>query len=83
LAAGALTVADVLSRFGVRLRELRQRGGVSQERLAELAGLHRTYVSSVERGERNISLLNIDKLADALGVPIAELFPQPAASPRG
>lgn len=83
MAAGALTVADVLSRFGVRLRELRQRGGVSQERLAELAGLHRTYVSSVERGERNISLLNIDKLADALGVPIAELFPQPAASPRG
>jgi transcriptional regulator with XRE-family HTH domain len=68
-------VDDVLVRFGERLREVRQAAGVSQEKLAELAGLHRTYVSSVERGLRNISLVNIDKLARALKVSLAELMP--------
>lgn len=68
-------VASILVRFGKRLREIRQANGVSQERLAELAGLHRTYVSSVERGERNISLLNIDRLASALKVSPADLMP--------
>ncbi len=68
-------MADVRERFGQRLREIRRQRGVSQEKLAELAGLHRTYVSSVERGERNISLLNIEKLAGALGVPLAKLMP--------
>ena len=57
------------------LREVRERVGVSQEKLAEMAGLHRTYVSSVERGKRNISLLNIERLAGALDVPMAELMP--------
>jgi transcriptional regulator with XRE-family HTH domain len=69
-------VEDVLVRFGKRLREVRQAAGVSQEKLAELAGLHRTYVSSVERGLRNISLVNIDKLARALKVTLAELMPK-------
>jgi transcriptional regulator with XRE-family HTH domain len=69
-------VADpVLAAFGNRLREVRRKSGVSQEKLGDLAGLDRTYVSSVERGRNNISLLNIAKLAKALGVPIAELFP--------
>jgi transcriptional regulator with XRE-family HTH domain len=67
--------SNVLVRFGERLREVRLEVGVSQEKLAELAGLHRTYVSTVERGLRNISLLNIDKLARALGVTLAELMP--------
>ena len=68
-------MSDVLERFGKRLREVRERVGVSQEKLAEMSGLHRTYVSSVERGKRNISLLNIERLAGALEVPMAELMP--------
>jgi len=47
---------------------------MSQERLAELSGLHRTYVSSVERRERNISIDNIERLARALGLPVADLL---------
>lgn len=61
--------------FGRRIVELRrQRGIVSQEKLGELAGLHRTFVGRVERGETNITLENIQKLAAALGVSLAELF---------
>lgn len=66
---------DVQERFGRKLRDVREAQGISQERLAELAGLHRTYVSSVERGKRNISILNIEKLAVALKVPMAKLMP--------
>ena len=70
-----IPVASILVRFGERLREVRLDKGISQERLAELAGLHRTYVSSIERGQRNVSLLNIEKLAAALGVAPAKLMP--------
>ena len=66
---------DVLVRFGQRLRSIRIEKGLSQEELAQKAGLHRTYVSSVERGERNISLVNIAKLAAALGLKPSELVP--------
>lgn len=65
---------DIQKRFGERIRALRQQRGISQERLAELANLHRTYISSVELGERNVSLKNIQALADALGVSLQELF---------
>jgi transcriptional regulator with XRE-family HTH domain len=72
-------LSDVQVLFGKRLREIRERVGVSQEKLAELAELHRTYVSSVERGKRNISLVNIERLAHALGVSLAELMPDTQA----
>lgn len=65
---------DVLLAFGQRVRQQRVERGWSQERLAEECGLHRTYIGSIERGERNLSLLNIYKIGRALGVNIVELF---------
>jgi transcriptional regulator with XRE-family HTH domain len=61
--------------LGTRVRELRTSRGLSQERLAELSGLHRTYISSLERGQRNVSVENLGALAQALDITIAELFP--------
>ncbi len=60
--------------FGKRVREIRLRHGLSQEKLAEFADLHRNYVGGVERGERNISLLNIVKLARGLSVRPTKLI---------
>jgi len=60
--------------FAANMHRLRVAKGMSQERLAELAGLHRTYVGSVERGERNISIDNIELIATALEVPVYELL---------
>ena len=60
-------------RLGNNLRALRKQKGLSQEALAFEAGLDRTYVSSVERGERNIALLNLKRLATALGVEVRAL----------
>ncbi len=59
-------MADPLAKFGATVRELRLQLGLSQEDLADEAGVHRTYVGSIERGERNVSLLNIIRLAKAL-----------------
>jgi DNA-binding XRE family transcriptional regulator len=64
----------IQKQFGSRLRELRQQKGLSQEALALACGLDRTYVGSVERGERNISLINIHVIAEALGVPVKDFF---------
>jgi transcriptional regulator with XRE-family HTH domain len=63
------------------LRTFRGRLGLSQEALADRAGLHRTYVGSIERCERNVSLDNIERLANALGVRVAELL-QPGRAAR-
>lgn len=65
---------DVLQAFGRRVRQLRFNRGLSQEQFAERCGLHRTYIGAIERGERNVSLLNIEKIAIALGVKIVDLF---------
>ncbi len=66
-------MADVLSALGSAIRQVREDRGLSQERLAELADLHRTYVSSVELGHRNISFENIHRIANALGISMTEL----------
>lgn len=60
--------------FAQNLRRLRLAKGLSQEALADLAGLHRTYVGSVERGERNISIDNIERLAHAVGTNVQDLL---------
>lgn len=61
-------------RFAQRLRLQRQDRGLSQEELADLAGLHRTYVGSVERAERNISIDSMERLAEALGLDVSALL---------
>ncbi len=63
----------VLVTFGNRIREARQAKGFSQETLAEKAGLHRTYIGTVERGERNPALVNLVRIADALSVDLSIL----------
>ena len=59
---------DIVKVFGINVRNYRQKAGISQEKLGELCGLHRTYISDVERFQRSISLSNIQKIAEALGV---------------
>lgn len=60
--------------FGNRIRELRTETGLSQEKFALKIGMDRTYYASVESGRRNISLINIEKIAEGLGVSLSELF---------
>ena len=64
----------LLREFGARVRRLREAAGFSQEDLAERAGIHMTYLSGIERGKRNLALINIHRLAHGLGVPVAHLF---------
>ena len=63
---------DVTQVFSGNIKRFRQKQGISQEALADLAGLHRTYIGAVERGERNITLINANKIAEALGVKLSE-----------
>jgi transcriptional regulator with XRE-family HTH domain len=65
---------DIRTRFGARIRQLRNDRSWSQEELADRAGLHRTYIGSIERGEQNLRLVNIERLAATLGVSLADLF---------
>jgi transcriptional regulator with XRE-family HTH domain len=65
---------NILVSFGERVRELRLEQKLSQEELAERAGLHRTYIGMIERAEKNITLTNIEKIANALGVAIKDLM---------
>jgi transcriptional regulator with XRE-family HTH domain len=66
-----LNPREVLAR---NIRMFRAERGISQEELADLAGLHRTYIGSIERSERNVSIDNIAKIAQALNLSIVELF---------
>lgn len=65
---------EILKKFGVAVREERLRQRLSQEELAAKAGVHRTYIGMIERAEKNITLENIDKIAKALNLPIANFF---------
>jgi transcriptional regulator with XRE-family HTH domain len=64
----------LLAAFGSAVREFRRARGLSQERLAEVAGIHRTYIGDVERGVRNVSLVNIVRIARALSVEASTLL---------
>jgi len=65
---------SILIKFGERVREIRKEKGLSQEELAHKADLHRTYIGMIERAEKNITLINIEKIANALEVDIKELL---------
>jgi transcriptional regulator with XRE-family HTH domain len=66
--------SNILEKFGERLKQLRKVKGLSQEQLAEKANLHRTYIGMIERAEKNITLLNIEKIANALETKITSLL---------
>lgn len=65
---------DILIRLGLRIRNLRENANISQEALGQIAGLHRTYIGAIERGERNPSVLSLQKIANALNVTVGALF---------
>lgn len=72
----------ILIQLGDRIREARKELGISQEQLAHLSGMHRTYVSSVERGERNIAVLNLLSIAGVLGVDAGNIVTGLTREPR-
>lgn len=65
---------DIIKVFGTNLKKYRLALGLSQEKFAEKCGLHRTYISDIERFQRSIALENIQRIADALGIETAKLF---------
>lgn len=67
-------MTDVKKKFGDKMRQIRKEKKISQEEVAFRAGLHRTYISDVERGHRNVSLENIEKISKALSVSIKDLL---------
>ncbi len=69
-----MAITPTRKQLAKRVRNLRKKEGMSQEKLGFAAGLHRTYIGSIERAEQNVSVDNIHKLAKALKVPVEELF---------
>lgn len=65
---------NILLKLGSNIKKIRQELGLSQEELADLTKLHRTYIGGVERGERNIGIINLAKIANSLGVPLTKLL---------
>ncbi len=65
---------EIAVKYGQAIRTLRQARNLSQEKLADLCGLHRTYISDIELGKRNVSLENIEKMAIALNLNISDIF---------
>ena len=74
--SGKLDEAGVLSRIGLAVRERRKANGLSQEGLADQAGLDRSHMGKIERGERNVTLLNLVRIGRALNCPVSELLQQ-------
>ena len=68
------TRPDIRERFGFAVKVQREHLGLTQEDLADKAGIHRTYLSDIERGSRNVSLINIERIAAALSLAMSELF---------
>ena len=66
--------SEISIKFGKKMRKLRMEKQLSQEELADIAHVHRTYIGTIERAEKNITLVNIEKIAKALGVSIHELI---------
>jgi len=69
-----ISMTNINIKFGKRVRELRLEKGLSQEQFSYKADVHRTYIGMIERAEKNISLVNIEKIAKALGINIKDLF---------
>lgn len=65
---------EILIKFGAKVRAVRKMKGLSQEQLAFKADLHRTYIGMIERAEKNITLINIEKIANALDIELSEIF---------
>ncbi|HEY2236988.1 MAG TPA: helix-turn-helix transcriptional regulator [Candidatus Angelobacter sp.] len=65
---------DIKIRFGRAIRRIREEQGINQEEAAERCGLHRTYYSGIERGTRNVSIVNVEKVARGLKISLPELF---------
>jgi len=65
---------DIVEQIGFNIRRMREERGLSQEKLGALADLHRAYVGQIERGEKNIGLKNLEKIAKALGLNVKELL---------
>lgn len=85
LAAGSDAEADraYLKAFGMNLKLKRIARGLSQEGFAELLGLHRTFVGQLERGQRGVNIVQLPRIAAALGVPQADLLPEPCPEGTG
>jgi transcriptional regulator with XRE-family HTH domain len=69
-----MTDENIIERIGLNIRIMREKRGLSQEKLGDLAGLHRAYIGQIERGEKNIGLKNLEKIAIALKVSVRFLF---------
>ncbi|OGX19813.1 MAG: transcriptional regulator [Omnitrophica WOR_2 bacterium RBG_13_44_8b] len=66
--------SNILKKFGENVKKLRKAKGWSQEELSKKSGLHRTYIGSIERGERNVSLINVQRISEALKVFIRDIL---------
>jgi transcriptional regulator with XRE-family HTH domain len=78
-----MTADSIQVRLAKAVRRRREALGISQEAFADKIGLHRTYVGSVERGERNVSLVNLERIAIGLGVALSSLFADAESGTRG